>query len=434
MSETATFFRNRADDPGETYELQIETPKGSYAVSIYARRPLPSSALKNHQVKDRNAVDRVLADLRRVVGDGGGGGWIVTAIDEGSARRLTARVVEGGYLEPVSRFWLLEPGRPAASVKADEKGQRAVVGSHLLVPVDETADQRLGEFVGHLGWLPPDLESLVLHAIRRPSLDARLNKVERKVFGETADDALRPGWGSGVKRWLRSNLYGTAALILLGLLLGAGGWWYMNHRSASTDKKALPSNKPAPHNGTAPSPDTRYVTPSDDVFIDDANTFVETLRAKHETSKTLQAMWDGHFKKLDEPLNENDIKALFRQHSGAANDPDNRRFEWGVIKLGTFVYQASAADAPFLHDWERVTLTRQIFDDITLTKIRQDRDIHLFLAALACRLGTENPPAPRLQTAKATGTFDFGGKCGDYTASHIREGLVRLNDVVNRLP
>jgi hypothetical protein len=67
-------------------------------------------------------------------------------------------------------------------------------GTHLLVPVDGEAEGQLKDFEKYLGSLPPDLESLILYAIRKPSLDARLRDLEARKGGAA-------GWVNQIREW-----------------------------------------------------------------------------------------------------------------------------------------------------------------------------------------------------------------------------------------
>jgi hypothetical protein len=55
------------------------------------------------------------------------------------------------------------------------------VGDRLLLPVDEDSQSRLMYFYQTLDNLPPDHKWNVLHALRRPSLELRVERIEREI-------------------------------------------------------------------------------------------------------------------------------------------------------------------------------------------------------------------------------------------------------------
>ena len=179
MPEIATFFRNRRNDDGETYDFSVTSDRrGEHELFVYARKRLEEEEWPSRrQFGDLNAAWNAISKAVQRAG----GGVIVTSSVNGSSRTIEVRNV-GDCGAPAQRFLILRPGFPAHS-EASGRKHTIQQGSHVIVPVDEEADKHLEAFRQDLTWLPPDYEELVFDAIRRPSLDTRLANVEKTLFG-----------------------------------------------------------------------------------------------------------------------------------------------------------------------------------------------------------------------------------------------------------
>jgi hypothetical protein len=157
MSEVATFFRHRENDPGETYDLQLDDAKGVCRVSVYSRKRMSSTSLRSRTLNGKSDRKAAFAQLGQDIGREGGGGWLVATIDEPGTRHLAVTAIPGpGGFNPPRQFVLLSPGRSATTLQTDDKGQKVPLASHVLVPVDEEADRILGDLLAYLAWLPPE--------------------------------------------------------------------------------------------------------------------------------------------------------------------------------------------------------------------------------------------------------------------------------------
>src|ERR1043166_2981482 len=175
MSEIATFFRHR-DDQGETFHLDASGRQPPYQISAYWRTKMP---FKMDEVPDqwKTAQQRV-----EQAASGRGGGIVVAVSGEGPKRFLKITMVDAK--NPPEQFALISPGAVAALESLPRETSIAAV-SHVIVPVNADAEKKLVLFVQQLPWFSKDLEMLVLNAIRRPSLDTRLNRVEKQLFGRS---------------------------------------------------------------------------------------------------------------------------------------------------------------------------------------------------------------------------------------------------------
>ncbi|HEX6158939.1 MAG TPA: hypothetical protein VF111_02155, partial [Thermoanaerobaculia bacterium] len=216
MSEAITFFRRRESDSGETYRIEI----GPSRMYVHSRKRLDTKLLQ--QAAGRSEIDRAEGELRQAISNNGNAGVIAIASDDGSGRELRVKWCGAKSSQSPDEFLVVTPGRAPYFL---ERNERVPPGTHVIVPVDQDAARHLHDFVDHLAALPPDLESLVLTAIRRPSLDTRLSKVETKVFGDTATETPGGGWFARTMGAVPAVAYRVAAMVVLAVLLGANAWF-----------------------------------------------------------------------------------------------------------------------------------------------------------------------------------------------------------------
>jgi hypothetical protein len=194
MSEPITFFRRR-QEAGHTYKFDLQSSTiiyGSsprvYRVFVYSREPIEGEGVQPRKFLD---YDQELIKLRQAVRPDGA---IVWTYEEGATRFF--QVVPVGA--DGSRFKSYGVLRPGAELSLEEetleKWLKAPAGTHLLVPVDRQEEEHLKSLKEYLGSLPPDLESLILYAIRKPSLDSRLRDLEAKK-------AAAAGWVGQIREW-----------------------------------------------------------------------------------------------------------------------------------------------------------------------------------------------------------------------------------------
>jgi hypothetical protein len=443
MTEAATFFRNREQDPGATYQFQVKTGKLLYRFSVYSRKLVESKTLSDQEYAGKKEADAALSDLRSTLSTLGGGGLIVMVLDQGGLRHLSINPVASGGFQVPRQFVVLVPGRPAYSLAIDDKDQEFPAGAHFIVPVDAAAEERLQLFIGQLPWFSPDLEALVLRAIRRPALDARMDRVETKLFGQTADTVpagAETGWFARTKERIGRRLaspafYGYCAALLLALLLAANAFLLLRLKSTVDDlatrvpQPPVTSLGPAPTPGPTPAPSPPIQPPAGVVAVaQQTKDLFAALREKSDPN--LKLLYNAHFKDFDKnPLADQEIASWFsRQQSGQAG---SRPFLLGIIKLQALELQPQPADTSFLQKWDNITATKEVFRNLGLnnfdaTKLR-------LVAGLSCQLGYDSPQAPGLPGfGQGSPPLEFipGGSCSSLTVNDIETGLDDLVEFV----
>lgn len=404
MNDVATFFRDRQKDPGATYQLALEGWKGTHRVSVYSQKPIESRALQDQSVASQQDYDVALKDLRNAITGNGGGGMIVIANDEGRARTFNVLRVNTKPYVAAERFVALSPGRPPAvlTIDGNNRGYKCAAGSYVLVPVNEEAQSHLQDLLGYLSWLSPDLESLVLNAIRRPSLDRRLDRVETRLFSQTADEAMgsaQHGPLARIKSWMTSSVpapvirLATAVLLVVLIAMNGAILYRLYSSSDTSDLFARLEKKEKP--------------PVDPSVVSAR----KLLKALQESNKPLlRSLDDKHFKSLAEPQADEEIyKAL----------QDNPAVLWGLVKLELLAIKPDSQSSDFVTADDEA-LTNGAYKAIPQNKIATDA--RQFLAAVGCRMHYE-PPLP----------FAFDD-CTKVPKDAFEKGLQRLTKFVEARP
>ncbi len=431
MNDFATFFRDRANDEGETYQLEM----GTRRVSVYAQQPVPSLQKPGGKIASDGDV------LRRDVAQAGGGVIVMAADEQGGRIVSIARVAGKGYTPP-DECVVLAPGRPPHPWKmpngnTDSAKSKWPAGSHLLVPVDQQSGEKLQSFIGYLGWLSPDLESLVLHAIRRPSLDTRLSKVETRLLGQTTDEAMAASNARGLARlknrfeqWAASPIVRMTSAILFVLLLAANGvllYRVQNRLATKESEKAdvktrVDPTKPADGKKTAAIPKKA------EGFVDDAKVLFEHLRdAKDPMLTDLQK---AHFASLNLQKLDDALRARKAGEQGNGNRP----VLWGLLKLQLLAFDPDPRDTAFLKQWEEITSTKNVYNAIPQATLDANPDGVRMLAALACRMGYVEGTPTLKETApdgEVSPAVVLPGGC-DVSDAEIEKGLQALDELVEQ--
>lgn len=416
MSEAITFFRRRESDSGETYRIEI----GPSRMYVHSRKRLDTKLLQ--QAAGRNEIDRAEGELRQAISNNGNAGVIAIASDDGSGRELRVKWCGAKSSQSPDEFLVVTPGRAPYFL---ERNERVPPGTHVIVPVDQDAARHLHDFVDHLAALPPDLESLVLTAIRRPSLDTRLSKVETKVFGDTATETPGGGWFARTIGAVPAVAYRVAAMVVLAVLLGANAWFLreVSGKLGKTEEGVKNDEQKAGMKAAQASVvavKTQEAAKTVDL-LGEARPLIEALRAKSD-APLLKELYASHFAALErQPFKESDIPALF----------DSKPFLWGLIKLQALELVPSPPDRTFLKKVDAWSPTKKVFSDYGVQRI-QGEDLDL-LAAAACRMKYASPKVPGLPAGDDPPLeFVPNRKCTDYTDQHLAAGLESLTEFVEK--
>ena len=450
MNAITTFFRHRERDPGATYQVNLRLPRYNYLFHVYARRPMESRALQDRELPDEKAYNTAFQDLYKDLGTHGNGGWIVTVVEDGVPHCIGVHAVSGMDTQPASGFAVLAPGRAPYFLAPASQGLDLPVGSHLVLPVDEHAEAQLQDLIGNLAWFPPDFESTFLNTLRRPSLDARLDRIENKLFGQTAAADLKeagtkflPHTWRMSRRWLlRPAVLWAGVAVALALLLAwnvlllsrlAHGIDEIDVQIASLPGSPPPS-LPDVGGGGAARPLAEV-----SALGRGAQELLARVRGKQTSDPVLDLLYKEHFASLAEGKSEAEVAKLFepRPTGLKSTEPGNRPFLLGLIKLQALKLKPEPQDKEFLKAWDNITATKRVFqDEIGRQNLANDAEGLKMLSALACRLGYSTPVSPGLPDLstdqRSSPAFEFspGRRCEEFTAEDIENGMKQLIDFV----
>jgi hypothetical protein len=400
MNDFATFFRDRQKDSGETYQLTLEGWRGEHRVAVYSLRPIESRALQDQSVPTQQDYELAVKDLRNAIAGSGGGGMIVIANDDDRSRTFSVTRVSAKPNAAAQGFVTLSPGRPAAFVSIDgNRSHKCAAGAYALVPVSEEAQRRLQELVAYLAWLSPDIESLVLNAIRRPSLDRRLDRVETRLFAQTADEALTGASRSflgRVRSWMTrpipSPVIRIATAVLLAVLLATNG--FVLYRLYPRGDVMVVYMTPGKLRPAATEP-----------FVKPAKALLDALHKSKDP--LLRKVDDAHFASL---ATDEEIRKVFSE----------RKALWGLVKLQLLAIDSTPRNAEFLEAADAVARTKDAYLAIPQNDI--SRDARQFLTAAGCRMQYETP-------------MPFESEdCANVPDAAFEEGLQRLTKFVGGRP
>jgi hypothetical protein len=127
-------------------------------------------------VSSEESYKRLLADIHALLQQSGGIVIRAQAHNDVVRAKLT-RVEASGYTAPRSMLRLSAVGDPRFEEISEVVDLK--VGEHLLVPVSQAAEERLRSFYDDLKGLPTDLETSILNVLRRPSLEWRIERIEK---------------------------------------------------------------------------------------------------------------------------------------------------------------------------------------------------------------------------------------------------------------
>ena len=212
LTDFATLFA----PPGRASAHLVVEP-GGQDVLVYCAQPVDFRATKARG----GATAR--ADLQNALRSRGG---IMVSLAGTGESAVNVEVVEKQSYEGPRQCLVLSPGGNSAFRPLKEiAGRPLEYGEHVVVPVDADSEQKLREFHSFLEYLPSDRALLIMHLIRRPSLEWRVSELERLSGASPAAAPRKRIAGVGGAEWwdrLRPHALAialAAATIVLAVLL-----------------------------------------------------------------------------------------------------------------------------------------------------------------------------------------------------------------------
>ena len=412
MSKQITFFWDRQQAAGHVYDFEIDDGSRRHRFSVFSRKPLDDKLVQKRSLpKDKgniqSEIDKIVLAMQR-----GQGGVITLVYDESSNRSFLRTIPVLSQTEAaVASVGILRPGHSSLSLDAlnEPQGVPFLAGAHALIPVDGDAERYLSDFKGYLGYLPADLQSLVLHAIRDPGLDIRVGLLEAIVRKDTGEPPADKSWAHRIFPFLaktsrsgRSVSLWRVTAALLGLVLVFNTVVLYSILKTDNGSIAVPLTFPV-----NPTP-AAAATPNQMIFA-----LIQTVRGK-SANQGMAALAQGHFAKVQK---EGDLESLL------GPGDDGKLLVRGLMKLEAFRLNQGEGEKLF-GDAKNWTDLNNFYQGRELEA--QSRNM---LAALACT-AFQSPGLPATQRTQAVSFAEAGKDCTSYPFDKALPGLVELLKVV----
>jgi hypothetical protein len=419
-TDLLTFFQPE-ESSGKASTFSIQASDGpAVEVWVFAREKVSLSRFANVTVSsedDRRNIHLELQGLLQL-----GGGLLIYARPHNDVVRVQMLRFEGlGYVPPKRMLCLSLCGDSrfediAGSVDLE-------IGDHLVLPVNHQAEARLSALCNDLKGLPSDLESSVLNIIRRPSLEWRLDRIERtlSLLPATQADQRRSQVRQGN---FLERLYGffmwklpigpvvSAALVLMAGVLLADHWPWPS--SQNTDQATTTTSESAGTNSDAGKVNTVTDPPP-------APPKVEPKDFKSSLAALLGAL---------KVSNKAGVKELYRSHfKDHQNDPlGTPDISWGITKLQALKLGFIASDNVMLSDRSKQTAAKKAYKNENLA-LELNETATLLLAYTWCLRGN-NPELPATDDDSQPLPLPTQLRCDQITLDKAIPGIKALTDWV----
>lgn len=358
-----------------------------------------------------------------------------------------------GYAPP-SRLELLRlaAGKPQSVAFETGKPRRLQPGDRFLAAVDRSAEKDLQELMRRLEGFAPDIRETVLSALRSPSLDVRLNRLERHAQVRSPAGAaaaglgIRPGAGGG----LRSVVVlaaGTAALV--SAFLFSGIFWanrdlpgfspvpFVSSGSAPASDSATgsgspqsqsedPSSEGGPASG---SPGQGEAAPGGDAS--DAASEAETASPPPTSAASPDEALALLIERLQAAPAESPLATLAASHLESGGDADsiaeNPIFAWGAAKVSALASGAEI-DGPTLSNPNRRSALKR-----ALAAVPLDASLHEAFTFICCR-GLGRPGLPLIEEDDIPEAYapDPSLTCANIDPAKAVQGIAALTAYVEK--
>ncbi len=192
MNDFVTFYYP-PERQGETLYLELAAASGSSKAVFYCNGSLQSAlGLKTNRFEDADSYRQALSRAAELLNKQGG------LMVEWSGGRYRVGVFEASGYEPPSSLLLLGLSGLPRKV-AVESGREAVrdASQRLVAAVSQDAQRHLEALMVQLGGFPDDIQSVLFNAMRRPSQEARLSRLEERL---ATSPAARPGAAAAARK------------------------------------------------------------------------------------------------------------------------------------------------------------------------------------------------------------------------------------------
>ena len=381
MNDLLTFFRNRQQDCGKEWRIKIELQEGVCFLLFYSKKDLD----ENFYIEKINAKNQAIytafkANLRNSMRESGGGLLVEEKPACDSLDVVISILGAGDYFDPPKAIYYIEYGGYLYERAFTEDALRLPLAkdAHIILPVDAVAECHFRSFREHYSsWFPTDFETNMLNLLRRPSLDLRIERLERII---TERDSLT-GNDTAAFNPPFSNASWGGVILVVAILLSSILYPYIKTKKIENNQNASTvSEQQENHTGieanqasgveqasginvpTLPPKTDQGLGNVANVDMDLQNAIkglLNKLKSKRDTGNPLRKIESNYFKNIDiGQLNAETAKAIL----------SDKNFLWGVIKLHAIIAAKEAGTSlssdKFLDSSKELTNTVEIFSEL----------------------------------------------------------------------
>ncbi|HKI06092.1 MAG TPA: hypothetical protein VKK31_29200 [Thermoanaerobaculia bacterium] len=178
-TDLLTFFSGRESHGGTIQVLTVEIEQvADVEILVYSPEKVDLSRPIAFSVPSDKEYRALVKELNTLLTPGGG--ILAQLQSHNGFTRAALTVFKGPSFKPPQKMLRLSPAGSTRFEKFMEPVD-VPLGDHLVVPATAEAEERLASFYKGLNWFPADLESSILNVIRRPSLEWRIERIERAL-------------------------------------------------------------------------------------------------------------------------------------------------------------------------------------------------------------------------------------------------------------
>ena len=386
MNDLLTFFRNRQSDGGKEQRIRIELKDSLHFLLFYTKQLLDDGFYQEKLSTGNPAIYTAFkANLRESMRQSGGGLLVEENRSDGRLIVEISKVGEenvGGF-EPPQTIFCIEYGGELRSYPFTNISLRLPLArdAHLIIPVDTEAEAHFRSFrENYSSWFPADFETNMLHILRRPSLDLRIERLER-IISERA--GLTENGTAAFNGDMQSPFTLTSwislgfVVVLLVLSYAYPHLWLAltptiaahSHSETQQDShsgqplgQSSFSEQAADAKASTPLSSSNVETATAKALNENSDQSKKTAKSNSDLQNAIFALvtklksksaTDNRFKTILSPyFTQEDIVELNVENAAALSV--ERSFFWGIIKLQALLANAEAKSHLSTESWNKI--------------------------------------------------------------------------------
>ena len=396
-TDLLTFFQTGSSDGTTwTFTLRGEADLVVAQLWVFSRGGEDLSQFASAEASTQEQSRTLFLELFHIVEPRGGMVFCARELNGGAIRLELQLAAAREYDPPRHLLRLSSVGNPGFLDITDRIDLE--VGDHLVVPVSVGAESRLRAFYQNVQNLPPDLQSSVLNVIRRPSLEWRVERIERafRLMPATRFDQ-KPGLAR--QRTFLAKLsslfmrpFPIGPVLALALVLTAGTMFAYDKffREPTTTEV-----------GSA-EVDAKRKAENAVKSAESATTPESSITASKSDTKSPETAFDTLFDTLEISRDPN-IKRLFGTHfeKHRKNRFKSSDISWGITKLQGLQLNLLDMSSPVLNSLDAKSMTEEVYRDKgslnqPISRLKGNAPALALLAYTWCQHDSRTPGLPKI--------------------------------------